>query len=45
MVSLLGGCGAVDYQLIINSNGVITERIYLPKVFPISTSYILEKEP
>ena len=30
MVSLLGGCGAVDYQLIINSNGVITERIYLP---------------
>lgn len=29
-VCLLGGCASVDYQLIINANGVITERLYLP---------------
>ena len=29
-LSLLTGCGTVDYQLIINGNGTITERLYLP---------------
>ena len=29
-VTLLTGCGSVDYQLVINGNGTITERLYLP---------------
>lgn len=36
---LLSGCGSVDYQLIINANGVITERLYLP----LSQNFFLEE--
>lgn len=37
-ICLLGGCADIDFQLIINANGVITERLYLP----LNQQYFLE---